>query len=104
MNFEESDLSLLDSNVDQDDYLRNEYGPDIFVSRSKINMNLIKVFRPGGVHHSKPKQIAEGEFRMITYLDQFGRIVHEVDFLESTKFLESKKRSWWSKLCFWRKD
>tara|TARA_R110000824_G_scaffold38165_12_gene116911 strand:- start:443 stop:763 length:321 start_codon:yes stop_codon:yes gene_type:complete len=106
MNLEEGDLSLLTSPKEQDDYLKDEYGPDVLINRSKLTMNLIRIYRPGSdTLRDKPQQIAEGKFRMVTFIDMYGRVVHEVSFLESSEFLEkNKSKSWWSKLCFWRKD
>ena len=98
-------LSLLDKVSQQDEYLREEYGPDILISRSSINSNIIRVFKPGGVANPKPYQIAEGEFKIVTFVDRWGMVVHEVTFLESSKFIEPVKKetkSFWDKFCFWR--
>jgi FMN-dependent NADH-azoreductase len=105
---EEDDLSLLDSISEQDEYLRKEFGPSILLSRSALNNNVIRVFKRAGIGSERPTQIAEGEFRVITFIDRFGMMVHEVSFIESSDFLEKNKektrKSFWSKLCFWRRD
>jgi len=94
---------LIESISKQEHYLKAEFGPDIIVARSNITPDIVKVFKPGGLASSKPYQIAEGEFRVVTFVKN-GVTLHEATFIESTSFLKKRfKRSFWSRLCFWRK-
>jgi len=94
---------LLESFSRQETYLKNEYGPDIIIARSNITPDIVKVFKPSGLASSKPYQVAEGEFRIVTFVKN-GVTLHEATFIESAKFMEKRfKKSFWSKICFWRK-
>jgi hypothetical protein len=75
---DEGDLSLLTNISQQDEFLREEFGPDIFITRSSLNANLIRIHKPGGARHLKPHQIAEGEFQIVTFVDVCGMIVHGI--------------------------
>jgi hypothetical protein len=103
---EKGDLSLFDNINEQNAYLKEEYGPDIIIARSTITPTIVKIFKPSGIGQPKPYQIAEGEFKVVTFQNRLGMIVHEVTFLESGEFLaasESKaeNRSFWDKFKFW---